>query len=259
MNGVDEEIRAAEIKLTGVLDNYVQGCFEGVWLPSHDLKHHQRVWFWAKSLLVALAQKGVEFSNEYVEGLMIAAYFHDVGMVKTLAPEHGRVSAQFAEEFVARCLSEEPVCLSEIIRAIELHDRKEYLDAELDLHSPSIYTLLTVADDLDAFGALGFYRYLEIYLMRKMDVELIIDAIERNIVVRFGFVSKLLCADESLQRIHTARYKRALHYLNTIGLSDLQKIKAIINAKEDILHAELYGGAKSLGIDMLSELELFCE
>jgi len=61
-----------------------------------------------------------------------------------------------------------PDRFDEILRAIELHDRKEeHIYGSFDLHNPpEILTVLSVADDLEALGTIGIYRYAEIYLIR---------------------------------------------------------------------------------------------
>ncbi len=44
---------------------------------------------------------------------------------------------------------------------------------------------LSVADDLDAFGYIGIYRYLEIYIARNVRPEVIGYEIRKNALVRF--------------------------------------------------------------------------
>jgi hypothetical protein len=72
------------------------------------------------------------------------------------------------EQFLEQSQRNPPLLREEILDAIEKHDRKESL-SHPPLHykeAPSILTLLTLADDMDALGIRGIYRYAEIYLMR---------------------------------------------------------------------------------------------
>jgi len=66
-----------------------------------------------------------------------------------------------------------PSKFDEILDAIEQHDIKgEKISAGIQPGiSPVILDILTVADDLEALGIIGVYRYTEIYLKRKIDMK----------------------------------------------------------------------------------------
>ncbi|HBZ20410.1 MAG TPA: hypothetical protein DEO60_04715 [Bacteroidales bacterium] len=48
-----------------------------------------------------------------------------------------------------------------------------------------VLKILSVADDLDAFGYIGIYRYLEIYIARNIRPEVIGEEIRKNALRRF--------------------------------------------------------------------------
>ncbi len=90
-----------------------------------------------------------------------------------------------------------PGNFDEILRAIELHDRKDELihrPFQRDTR-PEILTFLSVADDLEAMGIIGIYRYAEIYLRRGISLEELGDRILENASARFDNLSRacLLC------------------------------------------------------------------
>ncbi len=73
-----------------------------------------------------------------------------------------------------------------MLEAIEYHDVKNYSDASKN-KSNNIYHLLTIADDLDALGALGVYRYIEIYLVRGIEIHEIPIQILNNVRQRYDY------------------------------------------------------------------------
>lgn len=234
MNKLKANILQVEEKLESKLNSFVKACFEGIWLPSHDLQHHQRVWSFAKELLSAYEINGRVFNTEFIESLMIACYFHDVGMIKTIAPEHGAASAKVASEFLTNYTDIEGDRSTELLNAIINHDNKEYLDIDADIQNPTVYTLLTVADDLDAFGALGLYRYIEIYQMRQVDYKLMGKAILTNLNKRFRFVEKVLEVDNQLHRIHLTRYQKGIDFIQLFSAGDFRKLAQLIEMKENV-------------------------
>lgn len=142
--------------------SFVEPFFIQKWgekrLWSHDLSHHRRVWSYAKELL----QYSAVQASLFVDKLLIACYLHDIGMATDPGEKHGRQSRTICEEFLHKTKLN-PADYTDLLQAIENHDNKEYAD------SPSenkLLLLLSVADDLDAFGYTGILRYADIYLQR---------------------------------------------------------------------------------------------
>lgn len=221
MSELIDFIKSSEGEHQLKLQQCVEHCFQPIWMPSHNLDHHNRVWQFAKELLFAFNHAGVQFNKGFAEGLLVASYFHDVGLTRTLSFEHGKESAKIAQEYIDDNKLEEKLPVESIIKAIELHDDKEYIKVGVDLKSPSIYTLLTVADDLDAFGVLGLYRYFEIYNLREIKSDVIVDLIEVNLKKRFDFVGKVICINSDLFTKHKKRFEMSLNYLKQFQQSDI--------------------------------------
>ena len=122
--------------------------FQNIWLPSHDEQHHMRVWQHAKNLVI---DTGLKPDLSFLENLILACFFHDIGMVVTLDEDHGKASRKICETFLLK--RHTPASFSEALEAIEHHDDKNYTRSK----KPSSFLLeyLTIADDLDAFGAIG--------------------------------------------------------------------------------------------------------
>ena len=80
-----------------------------------------------------------------------------------------------------------PPRFSEILGAIEEHDNKE--DKRCSViqpeASPGILDILTIADDLEALGIIGIYRYIEIYLTRNITLGNLGTRILGNVRARF--------------------------------------------------------------------------
>ena len=250
MNSLEEKILSAETKHVRKLEKEIKAAFKNVWLPSHDLNHHIRVWSYAKELLQAFGTLGNQFTYEFVEALMIACYFHDVGLTKSLSPDHGRLSVEFANKYQKQ-VDLRNTLVPEMLQAIELHDNKSYSEIDSFKKDPTLYALLTVADDLDAFDAIGVLRYLEIYCLRDMDTAEIVKAIRINIDRRHTFVNHLLDNVKYLQQKHLRRYKISKELLDKLKNSDIRKIKAIFSTQtefENLTPIELikYNGLREL-------------
>jgi hypothetical protein len=99
----------------------------------------------------------------------------------------------------------------DVLQAIENHDNKEYRDsaAKFDL-----LTILSTADDLDAFGFTGIYRYVEIYLARDMGMEQIGHRVMENATKRFDNFEKLFGFSYSILQKHKKRYNILINFFS---------------------------------------------
>jgi hypothetical protein len=160
----------------------VEAFFKEKWgetkLWSHDLSHHRRVWNYAKELL----QYIVATDQIFVDKLLIACYLHDIGMSIDPGEKHGIHSRKLCESF----LEENNLCSpdhADLLQAIENHDNKDYTSSTSE---NKLCLLLSVADDLDAFGYTGICRFLEIYLKRGIDPSKISPLVLKNSAARFN-------------------------------------------------------------------------
>lgn len=129
-------------------------------LWSHDLSHHRRVWKFAKELIPYFEIKNTD--PKFLIKLMIACYLHDIGMATDASTKHGIYSREKCSQFLNENELKESD-FNDVLHAVENHDDKEYTDPS---GNSILLTILSVADDLDAFGYVGICRYLEIYLLR---------------------------------------------------------------------------------------------
>ncbi len=182
-----------------------QAHFRDVKLPSHDHRHHLRVWLLAKELLAALAEHD-EISDELIEGVMIAVFFHDVGMSVTRAAQHGRESRNICE----RWLAEQRVSLvnsREMLAAIEHHDDKSYTTQQARSERTRILPILAACDDSDAFGAVGVFRYAEIYLLRGIPAVELAAHVLPNLDSRYQHFQRMYGDLAGFAERHARRYE----------------------------------------------------
>ena len=166
---IDAWIGKAEERWLHPLLGHVESCFQPTFLPSHDHTHHLRVWKTGRQLLKEIAWIREDLDPGLVEGLLIASLFHDAGMHRSTGPDHGKWSRELCAEYFRNEPQPHPARWEEILDAIERHDLKTpEIYPELSSPAPpAILGLLSVADDLEAFGIIGIYRYIEIYLARR--------------------------------------------------------------------------------------------
>ena len=184
-------IDRAETSWLDELYDYAKALFQKCTLPSHDHTHHMRVWNLSKTLLREISTFNSSMDQSLVEGVLIAAFFHDLGMTISTREDHGMLGSELCLRwFRERCVKG-PERFDEITRAIELHDRKDiqiYKSFSSE-SAPEILGILSVADDLEALGIIGVYRYAEIYLKRGIPLEELGTRILANVKTRFEHLS----------------------------------------------------------------------
>ena len=97
---------------------------------------------------------------------MIASFFHDLGMAQSPREDHGRLGRELCQSWFSESGHNPPAGMESILEAIEWHDTKEARIYPKAGSPPGILGILSVADDLEAMGIIGIYRYAEIYLLR---------------------------------------------------------------------------------------------
>ncbi len=193
MQKLKNNIRDTEEMWLLPLLNHCNNLFSEVFLPSHDHLHHYRVWNHAKELILILAGAGFQISPELPEQLMLAAFFHDTGLIYTRDEKHGLESRRLCEEFFNRGDHALPEGYHEILEAIEHHDDKSFRRKSFT-GEPAIQLLglLGTSDDMDAFGYTGIYRYAEIYLLRGIKPEDLPGRVLENLNNRFNNLKSIL-------------------------------------------------------------------
>ncbi len=189
---IQEIVTKAEDRWLAALYRHCGELFSGVFLPSHDHLHHNRVWSHARSLLFMLSDKNMTLPESLPEQLLIACFFHDTGLLHSCGEQHGRESRRLCEEFFLHSVSgvQKPgdSSFQAILHAIEHHDDKSLRPSGPGSRrqiTPGLLSLLSVSDDLDAFGRMGTYRYAEIYLLRGLRPEDLPLRVAENVKDRF--------------------------------------------------------------------------
>ena len=155
-------IITAENKYRNILAGECRRIFSGTDMPSHDQLHHERVWENASLLLKYLSDAGMTDDPRLPEKAIIASFFHDTGLTLNHGADHGRESRMLCAAFLESTdFSSEDK--QEILDAVEMHDDKDY---PVSSDPSSLAAIISVADDMDAFGRNGIERYTEIYSMR---------------------------------------------------------------------------------------------
>jgi len=195
-------IEVSEKNYLSLLEYFFAGEWKDTFLPSHDINHHRRVWRYGRELLACGLPPDPATLFSMVSKTLIACYLHDCGMSVDRGPGHGFHSRILAEKFF-RLNSIPESFFSDILPVIENHDKKDY-SAEEDQFSPG--SVLAVADDLDAFGFTGIYRYSEIYLARGVPYESIGDKVLENASKRFDNFARIYGSSQDLFRKHENRF-----------------------------------------------------
>jgi HD superfamily phosphodiesterase len=188
-------VESAEYQLKQILERFFITHYDENSLPSHGIDHHRRVWRNARDLFLCLAEDNRVDDLSLPLKLIVASYLHDIGMSVDRGVKHGRHSRELCNRF----LIENNLGFTEfekVLDAIENHDNKEY---KTIARNHDLLTILSVADDMDAFGFSGIFRYAEIYLARGIEIRNLGNLIKENAAVRFenfintfGFLQELV-------------------------------------------------------------------
>jgi HD superfamily phosphodiesterase len=186
-----------------ILEEFFIRVFNGVYLPSHGIDHHRRVWHYAKEVLQSIDIHDIESDEHFSDKLIIAAYLHDSGMSVDKGFRHGTESRKICERFLLEKNLPIPE-YSDVLDAVENHDNKEYTSIN---QSWNLLTILSIADDLDAFGFIGIYRYLEIYISRNKAMNELGELIISNSEKRFQNFLLYCHGSSDLVNKHSGRYE----------------------------------------------------
>ncbi|MQY78424.1 MAG: HD domain-containing protein [Bacteroidetes bacterium] len=188
---MEDLIYNIEQKWLKTLFKVCRNTFSDSFLPSHDETHHYRVWTIAIELIRELGTQDIHFSETDIEKILIAVFFHDIGMAKNLDKEHGKISRNICENFFEINPGKKIRGLNEVYETIEKHDNKEYKNnIQFPMKPTNLFFILSVSDDLDAFGIIGIYRYAEIFLMRNININDLPEKVLDNLNSRFDYFQK---------------------------------------------------------------------
>ena len=191
-----------------MISAYSEEHFSTTFLPSHDHTHHHRVWNICKSLLKEISTINSLIDQSLVEGVLIAALFHDLGMVQSTREDHGKLGRELCHVWFEKGAKEPPSRFNEVLEAIEQHDIKDQLIYSAIQHDkrPGILSILSIADDLEALGTIGIYRYAEIYLQRNIGMSELGSRIRENAGTRFKNLSKTCAACKTVINNYQQQY-----------------------------------------------------
>ncbi|HZJ74564.1 MAG TPA: HD domain-containing protein [Perlabentimonas sp.] len=198
-------ISEAEQRWLKPIANHLLNVYASIHLPSHDASHHLRVWAYCQELMKQLVAHRVAL-NFTVEQALIASLFHDVGLTLDTGEFHGYQSRLLCEKFFNNNKHLTVEGLTEILYAIEHHDDKRFKNMGLKPNPVNLVTLISTADDLDAFGLVGVFRYLEIYAIRGIPIEDIPQKVLSNLDNRFANFKQNFGYMPILLDNHSSRY-----------------------------------------------------
>lgn len=211
-----KNISTAEAKWLKLLFNYSKEKFTITPLPSHDHLHHLRVWKYAKQILSELEKQNITYNLQEVEGILVAVFFHDLGMTITREKQHGTESRNLCKQFFEDHPILKPANLQVILEMIERHDDKDYNDHSETPDRPSLAAILNISDDLDAFGNIGVYRYTEIYHFRELAMLDLPSRIIPNLEVRFQHFTRHLVHLGNLADRHRKRFALTCDFFKSL-------------------------------------------
>ena len=206
-----EKIESSETKYKSKLEEFFSEIYDASLLPSHGIDHHKRVWYYAVEILNQLNDHGFKIEESLIDKLLITCFLHDSGMSVDPGFRHGMESRKICERFLSEN-NLSPDEFPDVLHAIEHHDNKEYTV----INQPGdLLVILSVADDLDAFGFIGIYRYLEIYIKRNTPLQELGNLIIENSEKRLQNFLRTYKFTSALVDKHTKRYNIVFSFFDS--------------------------------------------
>ena len=197
-----DTIASAELRFRQSLEEFFISIYDEKSLSSHGINHHRRVWAYAKTILTIFSDHDRSLIPRLSSQLLIASYLHDIGMHLDKGFRHGRYSREFCVQFLNKNNLPEKE-FQDVLFAVENHDNKDYSGNN---NVNDLLRILSVADDLDAYGFTGIFRYTEIYLSRDIEPQKIGFMILENAEKRYENFSNIFKPYYDFVQQHKKRY-----------------------------------------------------
>lgn len=203
-------IESAEKQYKQILEGFFISSYNENSLSSHGIDHHRRVWNYSKDLLGLVPLSITNQTTRLITDLIIASYLHDIGMSVDSGVKHGKFSRELCSQFL-RINNFHEKEYTDLLEAVENHDNKEYSG---NIIQNDLLKILSIADDLDAFGITGVYRYSEIYLVRGIKFGHIGSMVLENSAKRFDNFIKTHGLNYEFIGKHRQRYEALTGFFN---------------------------------------------
>lgn len=243
--------------------SFVKDLFKDTFLPSHDHSHHLRTWKASKQIMREIAEFNISITEAFVEAALLASLFHDTGISETRGITHGTKGKNIYLKYIAENQAKEPEMHEQIARAIEMHDQKTksiFIPFHWD-RPPDLLTMVSIADDMDALGTIGIYRYAEIYLHRGTPLKSLGMSLLENVSIRYNNFSKASTLVPSLINKTKPKYQEILNFYDNynqqllLDIDPLQVYSGHVGIINYIRNFSVIG--KIHPLDFVSALENF--
>ncbi len=214
-----EKINSSEQIWLKPLYKHCKFLFKKTHLPSHDAEHHLRVWLHCRGLIIELHKAGIKATHDTIDKAIVACFFHDTGLTLDVGEKHGYLGRKLCENFFNQNKHLKVPDLEEVLDAIEKHDDKSKKIAAVSTHytMKSILSLVSAADDLDALGYIGVFRYTEIYLKRGIPDREIPKKVTVNLRNRFTNFLNTYSGLHKYSDKQKFRYKETYDFFSDLG------------------------------------------
>lgn len=247
MEGLLEQINTVEQKQLNTLYKYISNVFANTNLPSHDAQHHLRVWLHCRGLIIELHKAGVKIPKNLIENAIVACFFHDSGLTIDIGEMHGKLGGQICRDYYNQYPNIIVKDIDAVVQAIEFHDDKSVKSGVVTKPEDMVCLnrLVSTADDLDAIGIIGVFRYTEIYLKRGIPDNELPKKIIKNLKNRFTSFTNAYSSlhrftdKQRLRYLETANFFTELDSLMTLGTNNPDGQLAVFNIlKEQLVEKE---------------------
>jgi len=222
-----EKINSSEQKWLKPLYKHSKTLFEKTPLPSHDAEHHLRVWLYCRGLLIELHKAGIKTTHDTIDKAIVACFFHDAGLTLDVGEQHGFLGRKICEDFLKNNPHLQVPDLEEVLDAIEKHDdkSKKEVTATTPYTMKTVLRLVSAADDLDALGYIGVFRYIEIYLKRGIPDNEIPKKVTTNLRNRFSNFLNTYSGLHKFSEKQKIRYKETFDFFTELDAHFSQNSK----------------------------------
>jgi hypothetical protein len=244
---IEKRLATVENEWGNRLFMHCQSLFKNSNIPSHNHWHHHRVWKNAKDYIERLYYSKGFFPDELIIQTIIACYFHDTGLTITVNENHGKASSELCAKFFKDNCIPLPEGFDILISAITNHEIKD--EKIIDFNDQPLLHILSIADDIDAFGYVGIYRYTEIYLIRGINAIDLPQKVIGNIDKRFlrlkksiqqvnidiTYYKKKYAVTRNFFSEHTASFDQIMTFIHLIEVEIIENKNEVVGTFQKYL------------------------
>lgn len=185
----------------------------------HGIHHARRV---TQNAFQLLENEPSQWKEETIIEIALACLFHETGMTQTKNHFHSHESILIFNQYLNK-LQHLPLInqlshdsMARIENAIRLHETKE-----ISIHRDFVSEIVNQADNIDAFGFVGVFRYLAIYDQRGWTLDDMIQGKDNKLNLLKNLDKRFQSLSPIAQNQYLSAYQKSHYFFKLLPIKNL--------------------------------------